>query len=394
MLELFPAAAELAWPIVVALAWLAGELGHRISIPRISTYGLVGFAFGPAQLGWLRTEPGGSGILLASIAFGLILFEFGYRINVRWVRTNPWLGLTGLLESTATFVAVYVVVRLMGVSQLTGLLLASLSMATSPASLMRVVNEQRGSGQVTERILHLAAINCVLAVFTFNVIVGFWTFDSSGNLWQAVSKSVLVLLVSAGLGAGFGTGVPGLLRRTGRVSQDATVAFALAVIVLVGITHALKFSPLVATLTFGLVARHRRMTLDQTQRNFGALGDLLSVVLFVYVANTIDGSRVLAGAAIGAALLVVRMAVKVFCVAALAHNSGTSVRKGVLTGLGQMPLSVFVILLLEHTRYIGIDLVDHLAPLAAATLVLELLGPLATQQALRLAGETNEPDEA
>jgi NhaP-type Na+/H+ or K+/H+ antiporter len=393
MLELIPAAAELAWPIVIALAWLAGELGHRISIPRISTYGLIGFAFGPTQLGWLRTEPGGSGMLLASIAFGLILFEFGYRINVRWVRSNPWLGVTGLLESTATFAAVYFVARFMGASQLTGLLLASLSMATSPASLMRVSNEQRSSGQVTERILHLAAINCVLAVFTFNVVVGFWTFDTSGNLWQAVSKSVLVLLVSAGLGAAFGTGVPGLLRRTGRVSQDATVAFALAVIVLVGITHALKFSPLVATLTFGLVARHRRMTLDQTQRNFGALGDLLSVVLFVYVATTIDGSRVLAGALIGGVLVGVRMAVKVFCVALLAHSSGTSVRKGVLTGLGQMPLSVFVILLLEHTRYIGIDLVDHLAPLAAATLVLELLGPLCTQQALRWAGETRETEE-
>ena len=140
MLELFPAAAELAWPIVVALAWLAGELGHRWSIPRISTYGLIGFVFGPTQLGWLRSEPGGTGILLASIAFGLILFEFGYRINVRWVRTNPWLGVTGLLESTATFAAVYFVARLMGVSLLTGLLLASLSMATSPASVMRVMN--------------------------------------------------------------------------------------------------------------------------------------------------------------------------------------------------------------------------------------------------------------
>jgi hypothetical protein len=116
-------------------------------------------------------------------------------------------------------------------------------------------------------------------------------------------------------------------------------------------------------------------------------------VLFVYVATTIDGSRVLAGAAIGAVLLVVRMAVKIFCVGLLAHHSGTSVRKGVLTGLGQMPLSVFVILLLEHTRYIGIDLLDHLAPLAAATLALELLGPLATQQALRLAGESNEPED-
>lgn len=393
MLEHFPAAAELAWPIVIALAWLAGELGHRFSIPRISSYGLVGFVFAPTQLGWLRAAPDGTGILLATVAFGLILFEFGYRINVRWLRTNPWLGATGLLESAATFGAVYLVMHLMGVSMLSGLLLASLSMATSPASVMRVINEQRGSGQVTERILHLAAINCVLAVFIFNVIVGFWTFETSGNLWQAVSKSLVVLAVSVGLGAAFGTGVPALLRRTGRVTQDATVAFAIAVILLVGITHAFKFSPLLASLTFGLVARHRRMTLDQTQRNFGALGDLLAVALFVHVATTLDWSRVVTGVGVALAFLVVRMATKIFCVALLAHHSGTSVRKGVLTGLGLMPFSVFVILLLEHTRYLGVDLIDHLAPLAAATLALELLGPLATQQALRLAGESNEAED-
>ena len=40
-----------------------------------------------------------------------------------------------------------------------------------------------------------------------------------------------------------------------------------------------------------------------------------------------------------------------------------------------MPISVFVILLLEQTRYLGIDLIDQLAPLAAATLLLEVLGP-------------------
>ena len=251
MFDSFPAAAELAWPIVIALAWVAGELGHRWSIPRISTYGMIGFALAPAQLGLLQpaTNGGdGTGMLLANVAFGLILFEFGYRINLRWLRTNPWLGATGLLESAGTFAAVYFAVRLIGVSMLTGLLLASLSMATSPASAMRVINEQRGSGQVTERVLHLAAINCVLAVFAFNVIVGFWTFDSSGNLWQAVSESLLVLAVSAVLGAAFGTMVPGLLRRTGRLAQDATVAFAIAVVLLVGFTHAFKFSPLLATL--------------------------------------------------------------------------------------------------------------------------------------------------
>ena len=63
-----------------------------------------------------------------------------------------------------------------------------------------------------------------------------------------------------------------------------------------------------------------------------------------------------------------------------------------LTGLGLMPISVFVILLLEQTRYLGVDLIDHLAPLAAATLLLEVIGPVATQQALRWAGEASEEE--
>ena len=184
MPDLFPAAAaDLAWPLVLALAWLAGELGHRWpDLPRISLYGLVGFLFGHAQLGVLPPAGAGMGMLLANVAFGLILFEFGYRINLRWLRTNPWLGATGLLEAVATFAAVYLLAAAVGHRRnLTALLLASLAMSTSPAAVMRVINEQRSSGQVTERVLHLAALNCVLSVFAFKVIVGFWTFQSSGQ---------------------------------------------------------------------------------------------------------------------------------------------------------------------------------------------------------------------
>ena len=76
-----------------------------------------------------------------------------------------------------------------GMPVVASLLLASLAMSTSPAAVMRVINEQRSSGQVTERVMHLTAVNCVLAVFVFKVIVGFWTFQTSGSVWQAVSNS-------------------------------------------------------------------------------------------------------------------------------------------------------------------------------------------------------------
>jgi NhaP-type Na+/H+ or K+/H+ antiporter len=329
------------------------------------------------------------GMMLANIAFGLILFEFGYRINVHWLRTNPWLGATGVLESMLTFVAVFAVARAWGAPILSCLLLGSLSMATSPASVLRVINEQRSSGQITERVLHLAAVNCILAVFAFKVVLGFWTFESSGNLAQAISNSVIALVVSAGLGAAFGIGVPAVLRLAGRLSHDATVAFAVSVILLVGITHALKFSPLLAGLTFGLVARHRRVILNQTQRNFGVLGDLLAVVLFAHIAALVEWPRAIAGMGLGLALVGTRALAKVLGTTVLSRVSGISWRKGVLTGLAMMPMSVFVMLLLEDTRYVGIDLIDTLAPLAAVTLVLDLLGPLMTQLALRMGGESH-----
>lgn len=392
--DLSPLIANLAWPFAIAFAWVAGELGHRwIRLPRISVYGLVGFGLGHTQLGLLPSADSGTGMLLANVAFGLILFEFGYRINLRWLRTNPWIGATGVLESTATFVAVYAVAVGFSMPILASLLLASLAMSTSPAAIMRVVNEQRSSGQVTERVLHLTAVNCVLAVFAFKVIVGFWTFQTSGSVWQAVYNSLILLLVSAGLGAAFGLGVPALLRRFGRLTRDATVGFAIGVVLLVAIAHTFKFSPVLAALTFGLVARHRRVVLNQTQRNFGALGDLLTIVLFVFVATTIAWHRVWTGLGLALVLILVRLVAKVFVVGALARVSGISWRKGVLTGLAMTPISVFVILLLEQARFLGIDLVDQLAPLAGATLLLELIGPVVTQRALILADESSEPAE-
>jgi NhaP-type Na+/H+ or K+/H+ antiporter len=104
-----------------------------------------------------------------------------------------------------------------------------------------------------------------------------------------------VLAVSAFSGAVFGLAVPALLRMLGKMAQDATVAFALAVILLVSITLRGRLSPVVATLAFGLTARHRRVAFSQAQRNFGALGELLTVVLFVFAASTLDWQKVWAG---------------------------------------------------------------------------------------------------
>jgi Kef-type K+ transport system membrane component KefB len=394
MPDLLHVTADLAWPFALALAWIVGEFAHRlIGMPRISSYGIVGFLLAAGQTGFLPQPVGGPVKLLANIAFGLILFELGYRINLRWLRTNPWLGFTSLVEAGATFVAVYLVARWFDMPMIPSLLLSSLAMATSPAAVLRVVNEQRSSGQVTERILHLSAFNCVFAVFIFKAVVGLWVFQSTGDILHALWNSLIVLLVSASLGWLFGVAVPVLLRMLGNGDHDATVAFAIAVIILVALTHTLNFSPVPAALAFGLTARHRRIALGQAQQNFGVLGNLLTVLLFVFMAATLEWQMVKDGFWLALALMIARFAAKTLGVVAFAQVSGITWRKGFLTGMALTPLSAFVILLLEQTRHLGIGLVDQLAALAATTLLLEVIGPIVTQWALVLAKEVPDNRE-
>lgn len=392
MSELLSLTHALAWPLALTLAWMAGELLYRwANVPRISIYGLCGFVFGNLSSGYLPPAQADNFMMLANLGFGLMLFELGYRINLRWLRTNPWLLATSLLEAGLTWAAVYYVSRICGLAVLPACLLAALAMASSPAGLLRIVNEQGGGGQVTERAMHLTALNCVLAVFVFNVTVGFGVFQTSGDVVHASWTGLVVLAASSGLGAALGYLLPLWQRIAGHARSNSTLTFAVFVFLLVAITHVLKLSPVLAALTFGLVARHRRVTLSPAQRNFGALGDLLTVLLFFFVATTIAWQPTAEGLMLGLLLLLVRAVVKVAVCTATARVSGISARKGALTGVAIMPLTVFAIILIEQTRRSGVDLFDTLtplAPLAAMAMILEVLAPILTQIALSGARES------
>jgi hypothetical protein len=67
----------------------------------------------------------------------------------------------------------------------------------------------------------------------------------------------------------------------------------------------------------------------------------------------------------------------------------------VLTGLSLMPMSVFALVLLEESRLYGFNLAEQTLPMLAGMLVLlEVIGPLATQRALMWAREAHPPGEA
>lgn len=382
-----------AWPLMLLAAWLAGEWVFRHwKLPRVCAYGVVGLLFGGIGLSQ-HSAPHAALGFMANVALALTLFELGYRINPRWFRHNPWVLAAGIAQALLTFGAVFWVAGVFEVPTDHRLVLAALCVATSPAAVMRVTHELRSAGQVTERLLHLCALNCLIAVLLLKLVVGYWHLETSGDLGKAAFNSIYVIGLSLAAGAVFGAVAP-LLNRVATSSQSTTVTFAFLVLLLAGMAQALHLSPLLAALAFGVLARERRLMLSHAQRNFGALGDVLSVFLFVFIGSLLSWGGLFAGLVLGVAVLAVRSAAHTAVNLAIARVSGTTFRKGALTGLALMPMSAFALLLLEESRRYGFDLARESLPAIVGLLVLlDVVGPLVTQRALMLAREAH-PEEA
>ena len=140
-----PALTPLAWVAVLLLtAIVVGEATRRwLRISRVVGYLLVGAVLGPHATGVLGADTLATLRIFSDIAVGLLLFELGQRVDLGWLRRNPWLFVTSVLEALLTLAAVYAVMRLFDVRPVTAAAAGVLAIATSPAVVVTLVKDLR-----------------------------------------------------------------------------------------------------------------------------------------------------------------------------------------------------------------------------------------------------------
>ncbi|WP_334134960.1 cation:proton antiporter domain-containing protein [Tepidimonas sp.] len=382
--------ALVVWPALLWLAWWLGERWHAYGLPRVSAYvaiGAMGGALGGSTALGLAQ---GGGALLAQLALALVLFELGCRLHLGWFRRNPWLLAAGIGQSLLVFMALYAGLGWLGLGEPWRPLLAAAATAASPAALLRVANDARAAGQVTERMLHLAALQTVLAVLLFKLATAYWFLSAEGDWLQAGLTSLYTVSLSVALGVALAVGMSQLMRGAYPSSAVPTVGYALALVWLTVVADALRLSPLLAALSFGALLRERLAWLPHAQRDFGTLGLSLGVFLFVYVGARTSWAALADSTVwlVAALIVAVRLGLPAMLNAALAVLSGTTVRKGALTGVALLPMSAVTLVLLERGAAQGLTPAPPaLWHATAALFVLELLGPVLTLWALRAARE-------
>jgi Kef-type K+ transport system membrane component KefB len=395
-----------AWPLAPpALLWLAltlvaaavlGEfVFHRLRLPRITGYVLAGLVAGSLGGGdivraTLTTGTGWASIVV-ELALGVLLFELGNRVNLRWLQANPWLLATSLLEALLTFGVVYLVLSLAGVSLDEALLVAAISIATAPAIVMRVVAEARSQGQVTDRLLMLAALNSIYTVLAVQLIIGWLHQSYRGDLMSAVLHP---LYLTAG-GVLAGALIAWLMRalRSRLMLDDEHAGAVLIGIVLsaVLVLKLLKLPVLLTLLLAGLLVRRFSGRPYVWPRGLNAITGLLVLLLFVLTGVSVDFSHLFAGGLLALALIAARLLAKTAAVCALARPSGVSWRQGLALGIALTPMSGVAFVL----TYDLLAVFPELAPRLAATVlamiaILEVFGPIVVRWVLDWSDETAE----
>jgi len=377
---------------LLLVAAIAGELVLRwLHLPRLFGWIATGVLLGP-QVSGVLTE----GVLdemrgVLDVAIGVVLFQLGQRVDLGWLRRNPSLLATSVLEASLAFAAMFAVLLLIEVPPLLAALAAAIGIATGPAVALSLIREVRAQGQVTERMLLLTSLNCVYAFVVVNILLA-WLHQEYSNEWLSIFGHPLYLIFgSLLLALVFALATLVLLTLLGRRAEAQFIAVVALVVTAVYVASALKLSSVLVLLGYGVMARAFDVRRRFASLSFGSLGQILLVLLFAITAATLDLNLVPAGALAGAVLVAARYVGKTIGVFALAPASGLSLRKASLVPLTLMPMSGVALILVHDMSALFPGLGSTLTSVVVSAIVmLEVLGPAAAYFALVRAGETDE----
>lgn len=384
----------LLFGVLLVAGMLGGEAARALRLPRVVGYVLVGFAIAhiasAINIGPLLDEAR----IFVDIGLGLVLFDLGRRMDIAWLKRDWTLAASGIAESLLTFALVFAALSWLDVAPLAAGIAAAIAMATSPAVVLLIAQDTRSEGQVTERALTLVALNSLLASVVVTMLTASVHYEVRLDLDTAVLHPLYLFAGSLALG-GLTARVARLLAR--QLERSPELHFTLLaglILAAVGIAQAVKLSVILALLAFGMFARNDRNRHDLVNVDLGRASRLFYIVLFVITGASLPLSSFETAGWAALAFIGARAAGKFLGVVAIAPVGGMRWRQSVALGAALLPMSALALLLLHDVTRLHPAFGGEIAAIViAGVIVMEIAGPLATQWALRFAGEAAPPPD-
>lgn len=399
----------LTFGLLIITAYLVGLLLEKIQMPKIIGYIITGVAFSPQTInfigeGFTQTM---ESVLKLSLAF--IAFEIGGELKWSKIRAHKKevLSIT-LLASLIPYALIssglYVFAILFPGTISTGqtnlllivLLLGALAAPTAPASVFAVIHQYKAKGKVTETILEIVALDDVLGILLFSVTVAILPFLAEGSNILSNSGNVLNAFYEIFYAIGSG-GILGYMfnpiSRFLKIKSDGQwiiIIFSL-ILLATGISILLDADELLAGMTMGLVVVN---TCSQRKKIFGILKryteNLIFLIFFLLSGLHLDVTVIPKATPLILLFVVLRFFGKYLgtMVGASIVNADSKVRKYTFGGLiPQAGVAIGLVLSIYQKEGFS-EISDMLLSIVmGATIINELVGPVAARYTLKKSGE-------
>ncbi len=389
------------WPptangfVLFGLLILGGLLGGRIAqrtgfLPRITGFIFMGVMLGPGVSGVISPGMLEGAQVFVDVALGLILFQMGRLLDVELVWRERSLALASGLEALLSFGAVFGVLAYLGFPTVHAGLAAAIGISSSPAVVLLVVKELGARGPITERTLVLVALNNAISFLAFLALLPFvhrahnatWGPTLLGPLYVLMLSLLIALLLAWAL-----------IRLARWLPKDERTQFAMllgTIIGAVGLAKMLGGSPLLSLLALGILVHNMDSDDDLLPVDFGMGAELFFVILFVVAGARMHLEDVLVAGIPALAFVAARFSGKFLGLLAL-RGAGFDAHDASLIGLNLMPMAGMAIGLTQMlTEAYPVFIGTFSAIVFAAIAILETVGPIATEYALKRSGEVAE----
>jgi len=388
----------LEWPpqangfLLFGLLILAGLVGGRLAqrtgvLPRISGFILMGILLGPGVSGIVSADMLSRAQVFVDVALGLILFQMGRLLDLELLWRERSLALASALECALSFVAILITLLYIGMPAIPAALAAAIGVSSSPAVVLLVVKELGAKGPVTERTLVLVALNNVISFLVFLALVPFVHRAHNADWGSTLLGPLYVLAISVLMAALLAAS---LIRLAGLLPRDAMTQFALligTIVGTVGLAKMLGGSTLLTLLALGIFVHNMDRGDVLLPVDFGMGAEIFFVILFVVAGARMHLEDVLLAGVPAIAFVLARLAGKSIGLLAL-RRGGLSTRQAGLIGLNLVPMAGMAIGLTQMlTEAFPVFVGTFTAIVFAAIAILETVGPVVTEFALKRSGE-------
>ncbi len=379
----------------VAIAMVGGLVLSRLAklakLPNVTGYLIAGLIIGPCCLKLIPTDALSGLNVITNTALGFIAFSIGGEFKLSSIKAiGKNVIVITVFQALMAVALVDIVLCVCGFDVPLALTLGAIATATAPAATLMVVRQYKAKGELTNTLLPVVAMDDAIGLIVFSISIAIADTLSSGkevNLYSMLVEPLIEIVLSLVIGCAIGLLVAFVLRFFHSKANKLCICIA-AVVLGVSLAKSFGLSDLLLCMMIGATLVNVRNDALDLLDNTDRWTPPLFMLFFVISGAELDVTALPTIGLLGVIYIVVRALGKYLgaFLGASVVKAPEKIRKYLgITLLPQAGVAIGMaqIVLTELPQY-GAKIQ---AVVLCATLIYELLGPLATKLALSKAGE-------